>query len=85
MRCYQIDIVDQNDHSPSFRVVSPDVIYNDGDDDVIVDITEESVIGTRLISVLGRDKDQGINGEIVFEILNDDNGLLSLESSHTGE
>ena len=78
----QIDIIDRNDNSPSFDVVSSGVIF-DGSE-VVIDVMEECLVGTTLISVNGRDNDQGKNGEVVFEIIGDVNRLLALTSHHSG-
>ena len=56
-----------------------------GRDFVIIDITEECDKGTRLIAIKGQDEDQAENGKVVFEILGDFNGFLSLESENSGE
>uniref|UniRef100_H2YCE6 Cadherin domain-containing protein n=1 Tax=Ciona savignyi TaxID=51511 RepID=H2YCE6_CIOSA len=61
---FQIDVIDQNDNSPTIRNDNGDVISGD----VIMDVEEEIAVG----SVLGRfivdDVDQGLNCDVTYEI-----------------
>ena len=45
---------------------------------LIVDVFEETLINSTILSILGCDQDQGLNGKVVFQIVGEVNGFLAL-------
>jgi len=79
----QIDIVDQNDNSPSVAMhTSQQQVDVTGE--VVVEITEECEIGTNLVAFSAYDKDQGSNGKVVFQLLNQADHFVEFQDENSG-
>lgn len=69
----QVNIIDVNDHSPTF------IVNNNENDGHIIHIEENISKGKEIGRLYAIDEDFGKNGEITYEILNDD------EENNNGE
>nr|XP_039274105.1 cadherin-23-like isoform X1 [Styela clava] len=79
-----ITIEDENDNSPTFVMSSSpsnDVIKLN--DELIVNITEETAIGSIVINVKAIDPDSGNNGEVVYDIIEGDKVQMTDQKSGT--
>ena len=81
----QINIIDENDNAPTVKILTDDVTFL-ANHDVIVDVNEEMAVGATVFSVSAFDPDQGLNGDVTYDLEDlSHHGLLALNAGKLGE
>ena len=65
-----IEIIDENDNPPKFSQNA----YQ-------ASISEGASLGAEIIQVIAKDSDEGVNGQVEYQIINDDSGTFQADSS----